>query len=277
MSRPSVRERRSYIAAQPKYDEHIVKSATRVIQILEFFDDIQRPAHVMEVADALGFPQSSTSALLRSLVTVGYLSYSYNSRLYTPSSRVALLGSWVDSRVFADGNVLSMMKEIGRQTGETVLLATRNGLNVQYVHVIQATSPTRLRIPVGSVRSLVHSGAGYALLSTMRDVDIRRIVLRINAEATAGQPTINHKELLEIIAEVRERSYAFTTGLGTVGGGILVKPLPVLGGKQPFVVGLGGHGDAMRRRLDQLIAIFEAAYRRYIDANREIEFPSLEI
>src|SRR3546814_2678173 len=66
------------------------------------------------IADALGYPQSSTSALLRSLVGMGYLNYDAHARTYITSSRVALLGSWVNSQFFAEGAIISLMKEIGR-------------------------------------------------------------------------------------------------------------------------------------------------------------------
>jgi DNA-binding MarR family transcriptional regulator len=45
-----------------------VKSARRVLEIFEYFASHQAPATVSEIADALGYPRSSTSVLVRSLV-----------------------------------------------------------------------------------------------------------------------------------------------------------------------------------------------------------------
>jgi hypothetical protein len=42
-----------------------VKSAERVLQIFELFDEIQRDARVAEIAERLAFPQSSGSLLLK--------------------------------------------------------------------------------------------------------------------------------------------------------------------------------------------------------------------
>src|SRR3954467_12300537 len=74
----------------------LVKSAGRVLQVLEFFDEVQREARVQEIAERLSFPQSSTSVLLKCLVQLGYLDYDANSRSFLPSPRVALLGTWLD-------------------------------------------------------------------------------------------------------------------------------------------------------------------------------------
>ena len=58
---------RVFIDARPALDGDIVKSAQRVIQVFEFFNDLRSGATVADVASALRIPQSSTSALLRSL------------------------------------------------------------------------------------------------------------------------------------------------------------------------------------------------------------------
>lgn len=42
-----------------------VKSAIRVFEVLEFFDEVQRDASLSEIARRLGCPVSSTSMLLR--------------------------------------------------------------------------------------------------------------------------------------------------------------------------------------------------------------------
>jgi DNA-binding IclR family transcriptional regulator len=246
---------RGRIAAKIPTETKLVKSAGRVLEILEFFDDFQRPATVMEVAVALSYPQSSTSALLRSLVATGYLTYDAQARTYITSTRVALLGSWLNSPFFAEGTLISLMKELNELTGDTVVLATRNGLYAQYIHVIQATSPARLHLTLGTVRPLAASGAGYAILSTMTDAEITRIVMRMNAEAPEGQPLVKLRDLLADIEQVRERGYAFTYDIVTRGGGIMAVPLPRLSGQPLMVMGIGGISEIMRQREGELSQI----------------------
>lgn len=209
----------------------------------------------MEIADALGYPQSSASALLRSLVGLGYLNYDARARTYITSSRVALLGSWVNSQFFAEGAIISMMKAMNELTGDTVMLAVRNGLHVQYIHVIQATSPARLHMTLGTVRPLAASGAGYAILSTMSDAEVTRLVMRINAEAEEGQPMVKLRELLEELAEIRRKGYAFTCDMVTRGGGMIAAPLPRVSGQPLMVVGIGGISEVMRPREEELSGV----------------------
>src|SRR5690606_41118792 len=67
-------------------DASVVKSAGRALQILEYFDAVQREASVSEISRALHCPQSSTSVLLRSLVHLGYLQNDRYRRTYYPRS-----------------------------------------------------------------------------------------------------------------------------------------------------------------------------------------------
>ncbi|HEX7943640.1 MAG TPA: helix-turn-helix domain-containing protein, partial [Phenylobacterium sp.] len=75
-----------------------IKSAERTIALFELFSREQQPFTVSHVARRLGVPQPSISMLLRNLREMGYLEYEPTSRTFTPSIRVALLGSWIDQR-----------------------------------------------------------------------------------------------------------------------------------------------------------------------------------
>jgi len=82
--------------------ENVVKSAARVLEVFEYFAGRKTPATVGEVCSALGYPQSSTSVLLKSLLTLGYLSYDQSSRRYAPSVKVASLSEWIPEHLHPD-------------------------------------------------------------------------------------------------------------------------------------------------------------------------------
>ena len=86
-----------------------VKSAVRVLEILEYFDCVQRAASVNEIAATLGYPLSSTSMLLQSLVDRGYLAQG-EKRVYRLTPRVKLLGGCLSPLLDANGPVPSMME-----------------------------------------------------------------------------------------------------------------------------------------------------------------------
>lgn len=261
--RKAERPSRPSITARPKLGRSVVKSAGRTLQILEFFDDIRREATVMEVAETLGFPQSSTSALLRSLAATGFLHYDNASRSYILSIRAALLGNWVSERLFRSDRVLGLMQELNQRTGDTVVLAARNGLQSQYIHVVQAISPARLHITLGTVRPIAASGTGYVLLSHLSDKDVTRLVLRVNAEENQPDRAVKLRDVLDRVAAVRRDGYAFTPNIVTRGGSVLAMPLPVLRGQPPLVIGLGGISEVMTARKEELVALMREAITRH--------------
>ncbi len=154
-------------------DPALVKSAGRVLQILEMFDEIQREARVSEIAERLKVPQSSTSVLLKSLVRLGYLDYDPASRSFLPSPRVALLGAWLDKGPVRDGSLVRMLEHLSERTGGTVILAARNAIFSQYVHVLQARTAMRFHVPPGTRRLVVWSATGTALLADSPEAEIR--------------------------------------------------------------------------------------------------------
>lgn len=266
MARQRATLSRERVISKPMDSKAAVKSAARVMQILELFDDIKRPAAVMEIANALEYPQSSTSALLRSLVYLGYLVYNPADRTYFTSMRVALLGSWISPHFVAEGAILRLMRDISQKTGDTIVLATRNGLFAQYVHVIQATSPARLHMTLGTVRPLAYSGAGYALLSQLPVTDATRIITRYNAELEEGDNPVSVREVLQILEQTRQRGYVMTTGLQTVGGGIIAAPIPQSIDKPLMAIGIGGISEILHSRESELSSILLDAIRRYSES-----------
>ena len=174
------------------------------------------------------------------------------------------------AQFLSEGAIITMMKEISEATGDTIVLANRNGLHMQYIHVIQATSAARLHMTLGTVRPIASSGAGYALLGTLPDNEIRRIVMRINADAEDGQPLIKASELIAELEAVRRRGYAFTCDMVTRGGGIIAAPLPHEDGRAQMVLGIGGISEVMRGREAELAKILLGAIESHFGAGSRV-------
>ena len=76
-----------------------VKSAARVLEIFEYFGDERRALSLKDIVARLAYPQSSTTNLLKSLTTLGYLNYDRATRTYLPTFRVARLGQWLSATI----------------------------------------------------------------------------------------------------------------------------------------------------------------------------------
>lgn len=185
----------------------VVKSAARVMRILEFFDRRRGAANLHTVAIALGYPASSTGALLRSLVATGYLHYDRNVRTYTPTLRVTLLGAdWVAPRLMGNGPLQHLMTTLAERSGGTVALAARNGDHADFIHVV---GPPREGMEVGGGRALISNCIGHALLAALPAKEVRGLLCRLNAAALdVGAPTLRAADLLEQLTQLRRTGYA---------------------------------------------------------------------
>lgn len=163
-------------------DPKKIKSARRALEVLEYFQGDRGEATVMDIARSMGYPQSSTSELLSCLVALGYLSRDRAARTYKPTARVAVLGASVQPKLFRDGRLLAMMDELARETGATIVLGNRVGLDIQYIRSVSPEAAT-LRVSEGSAAPLAHSAMGKAALASMDRAYVRKLMHRVNAES----------------------------------------------------------------------------------------------
>jgi DNA-binding IclR family transcriptional regulator len=232
--------------------ESAVKSAKRAFEILEAFSRHRRPLALKELLDELDYPASSGSALMKSLVALGYLDYDGERRTYFPTMRIAALGSWVPGTLFGDGPLLGALEDLHRETGETVILAVQSDLHAQYVHVIPSPEPLQLRVPPGTRRPLAQSGLGLVLLSAKRDPEIERLRRRINAAGEGA--TLSREEMMARVNAVRARGYAFSRNAISQGVGIIGAALPNGPFGRVFAVGAAGQVERLERKEDEIVA-----------------------
>ncbi|MBS7806069.1 IclR family transcriptional regulator [Variovorax sp. PCZ-1] len=231
----------------------IVKSAARALDVLEYFANRREPAGLTELADALGYPRSSTSVLLASLVKMGYLRQDAHTRQFMPTPRVALLGAWIET----DTGVTETLYRLRELTGETVILAQRNGLDAQYIQVLESTADIRLILRMGTKRRLVRASTGHVLLAAMSDAEIHRILRKSNNEAPEVQQ-VPQRDLMHAINIVRAQGYCIAQSSYTLGGTVMAARLPTSPDSVPMAVGVGGPTERLLAAQDKVLRAFEA-------------------
>lgn len=188
----------------------LVKSARRALEVLDLFEKLRRPAAIGEIAIMLGYPQSSTSFLLNDLRRTGYLNYDMETRRFAPTIRVALLGSWIHAGTCGRTEISGLLAGVRDLARMTTLLATQNGLDLQYVHVIEARQTPKLALRPGTLRPLCRGAGGLVLLAERSDADIGRLVRSINAGAAGTREDL--RRVLRYVNRTRREGYAWIVG-----------------------------------------------------------------
>jgi len=236
----------------------VVKSAGRVLEIFEFFAHRHAPATVSDVAGALGFPLSSTSVLLKSLRTLGYLEHDPRTREYAPTIRFAVLGTWIFERFFAgEGHIPRLMDELQAETGETIVLAMQHGPHVDYIRILQSIRPVRFVIRPGSRRPIHLPAAGKALLAQQDDAAVAALLRRINA-ARGATPAVPVRPFLEEMAAIRAQGFARSENAIVPDTAMLAMALPVAPGHRPLAIAVSGPLARMRKEARSIVKLMRA-------------------
>lgn len=242
-----------------------IKSAKRVLELFEFFGERRRPLAVTDVVHGLGYPQSSASALLKTLTRLGYLDYDRHRRLYRPTLRVALFGGWVQDDLYSETNLFNLMEKLHcRSGGEALMLGMQNDIYVQYIHVVQtAGSKLNWYIKPGSLRPLCRSATGRILLSLKSDVQVQQLLWRINAEEPDPARRMNVHDLLREIDQIRVQNYAITQGTVNPNGGVIAIAMPTPQSQPPMALGIGASIEVLRTDRNRLLQLLNEAVQPY--------------
>lgn len=224
-----------------------VKSARRTLEVLEFFSQGIRKATVMQVANALAYPQSSTSVLLGTLVTLGYLRFDEVDRSYAPTLRVMLLGSWLQDELFGQGSLVAVMERLRQRTGQTVMIGLRQGIHVRFILSLQGKEANGILYPVGVLRPVCRSAVGKVLLSALSDAQVLRIARHANAEEPP-ENRVSTRELLDEMAHIRRQGWAMTVDYPLPNRATLAVALPDIEGQHPMALTIGSRKPKLLAR-----------------------------
>lgn len=251
----------------------VIKSAKRVLELFEFFAECRRPLSVTDVVRGLDYPQSSASALLKSLTRLGYLEYDRYARLYVPTLRVALFGGWVQDQLFSQTSLSHLIDELRMASGgQAVILGMQNDIYVQYIHLVQSPrqDTPAWYIKPGSLRPLCRSAAGRILLSRRTDVEVQQLLWRINAEEPADQ-RMQVGDLLKELDRIRHDGYAYTEGTVNPHVGVIAVEMPTPPSQPPMALGIGDQVQTLRRERGRYLELLRAALQPYRVRSAHIE------
>jgi DNA-binding IclR family transcriptional regulator len=238
------------------------KSAFRAMELLEFFAEHRRPASVKEISSSLGYPQSSTSVLLRALAEAGYFDQEPLTGRYLPSVRVLLAVEWIGERLFSAQRLLSLMEAVLDQTGYTVMIGTQHGMHVRYLHVLQSTREGRFIAKTGSLRPLFRTAAGKMLLTLKPEREIALLLRRVNALEKDPALRLPFEDVIAAREAARREGYAISLGTNNPGAAALAVLLPVPRGAEPLTLSVGGPLAEIRRKKMKLLRVLDEAIRQ---------------
>ena len=217
--------------------DNLVKSAARALDILELFAERREPLNATQIATALGYPKSSLSVLLKSLITQGYLSSSRGDGGLFPTLKLTRLGDWVPTALLGSETLLPLLSELRDRTGETVTLTIPVDLNMRCVHALIGTHPISLQVEEGVSFPTIGTAIGTMFLATQPDAVIRSLFDRW---VKHGHSASKWDELQSAIKAARADGYTSAYDIVLPDTGAIAMPIRAASSGEILIVGVAG-------------------------------------
>lgn len=249
-------------------ERSVVKSVGRTLEVLELFEEQRRPLRLHEIYEMLGYPQSSTTNLLKSMVVLGYLNYSRLTRTYLPTARVSTMGRWLFGFMYGQNDFPAMLERVRQATDETVVLAMQNDVFIQYVTVLTPDHEFKVPPPEGTMRAMTDSSAGLALMSQMSDRKIDKLVRQIHYYELSPTRVLDIESVMKDVRWIRHTGYCH---LANHPPGLASIAFPI--GSQlhgiELALGVGGLTERISRKQYDIIEAMKAEIARFHAAHEE--------
>jgi DNA-binding IclR family transcriptional regulator len=239
--------------------QDLVKSAARALEILEAFAAERKRMTSAQLGALLGYPKSSLSVLLKSLVAQGYLGTG-NDQDYFPTLRLARLGEWIPAALLGSETLLPILRDLRDRTGETVTLTMPSDLHMRCLHALVGTHPIALNVEEGVTFPVFGTAIGAMYLSTQPDTVIRKLFDRWMAQ----REDRNAGSLPTILEQVRQaRAEGFATAYNAVipDTGAIAMPLRV-NDSDILIVAVAGLSDRIRQNQASIMNLLCEAISR---------------
>lgn len=239
----------------------VVKSASRVLELLEFAQQIRKPFKAVDLRNALNWPASSTQMILETVVESGYLIFNHETKQYFPSPRILTIGEWLNSSDCGLSGAFDVLNEIASETGETVALSIENNYSAQCVKVVPGRRPTPVEIPVGLRAPLTRSAAGLAVLMAKTDGQAMTSVQKSRELASSGRES--YSQTMKTVHQFRREGRALVYGRLWPDDCWISVPTNRTYNMVPVTISAGGSIATMKRREDAVTMAMLSAISRW--------------
>src|SRR4051812_42012012 len=204
----------------------LVKSADRVLDLLELLAGTGRAMTHAELARRTGIPKSSLTHLLRTLVERGYVAQHRESQQFQLGEHAYdLARRGAHSRDLVRLGQPSLVK-VMRATGESAALSVLRDDMAERIASAETSRAVLYSVHVGVLAPLYANSAGKVLLAWMpaaeREAYLRRVQLQPRTERTVRSIAVLRRQL----QQVREEGVAWSMGEFTAG--VVGIAMPVL-------------------------------------------------
>ncbi len=205
----------------------------------------------------LGYPKSSLSVLLKSMVAQGYLSVDRSDGDFFPTLRVAQLGDWVAAALLGSEAILPALEKLRDETGETVTLTMASGLEMRCLRAFIGVHPISLQVEEGISFPMMGTAIGTAYLAALAG-DERARTFQMWRKQGASESEAEHLANLVAESQASGIASAYDAVLPDTGAIAMAVRSPLKTGDPIMVVAVAGLSSRIHAREAECTAIMRA-------------------
>lgn len=193
-----------------------VKSASRVLDLLELVGKADEPLSFLELSRELQIPKSSLFHLLDDLTRRGYIeptSEVARYRRYRLGSATYALARWSSvQRESLSEVVTPVLRQLGEQLNETSAYYVRRNYEVEVVATEIGRQPLTYQMLVGDTGPLYAFSAGKVALAYFSEEELKAYFASVERRRHTPKTIVDEFELRREIEEIRSSGFGHSKG-----------------------------------------------------------------
>jgi len=197
---------------------------TKVLRVLEVLDAAPDGLQLKDVARQTGINKSTAYRFLAHLETQGYL-FRDDTGAYIVGPKLARLGAGMAYHATLRKFSRPVMQRLWTLTTETVNLGVLDGVQTQYLDVMESEHSFRLVSQVGMRRPLHCTALGKAMLAHLAADERDAVISSLRLERFAPHTITNASRLRKELDRVAQQGYAVDDEEATTGSRCVSAPI----------------------------------------------------
>jgi DNA-binding IclR family transcriptional regulator len=179
---------------RPKRDRNFIEPLARGLAVLQAFTPADQWLGNLEVSARVGLPSATVNRLLKSLMRLGYLSYSPQQRQYQLAAAVLSLGYSAVASSTGRNQLRWHMQALADSANAFVMLGQRDRLEIVLLEVFHSNSSmVTLRLEQGARIPIAGTAMGWALMAALPDEEREYLLTHIKRTNEEQWPLLEHK------------------------------------------------------------------------------------
>lgn len=211
----------------------------RGLSILTILAERATPLSLTQLSAELGLRISTVQRFTYTLQKLGYLERDQENKKFRLTSKVLSLGSLFLSGPDLAEVAFPYLRELSKETGETVNLCILDGTEIVYLQRVPTLHLLRSGIRLGSRHPAHCTSVGKVLLAFLPQDRLEDVLPRMGLQSFTPKTITNQKDLRKELDKVRARGFAICNEELSLGVRAVAAPIRNLEGEVVAGVNIG--------------------------------------